>query len=297
MKSMNGKNPEKDLKTSVLERLKENDLNPRPKAFFLVKEIIFWFFWFLSTGVGAIAVAITLFVIGYRQYALYEATHDNFLTFMVEVLPFLWFFLLFLMIILATYNIRHTKRGYRYSLLVVVGLSVGVSFVGGVLLQTSGIGFSADRWLGHYISLYNSQEKIELRLWQSPVAGRIIGQVYEMNNDNSEALFVDIYNTRWGLVTTELDDDDIKRLGTGQNVKVVGQVLGIKPPKIHVCGVFPWFYDDFHSREEMREQREIMKKRAQYYFRNEESSKLKDIDTYKTPCQEMMVFSRFNYGY
>lgn len=307
MKNMDSKNSEKDLKACVLGRLEENNLNPKPKILFIIKEVIFWFLWLLSTGIGAVAIAVTLFVVGYRQYALYEATHDSFFTFMMEVLPFIWILLLLLMVLLSIYNLRHVSRGYRYSLLAVMTASISVSFIGGVFLHISGVGFSVDRWLGHSLALYNSQEKIEIKLWQKPVSGRLVGKAYEMNGDNSRALFVDTYNTHWDLVTTELGDDDMKELGSGRNVKVIGQVLQVKPPKMHVCGVFTWFYDDLHSRDEMRKQREIMIERAKYYLENKKEVIIDKLSLApesnlpekfsSSPCHNVAVFERFNHGY
>ena len=39
-----------------------------------------------------------------------------------------------------------------------------------------GVGFNFDKWLGGAVSSYESQEKMEARLWQSPENGRLVGK-------------------------------------------------------------------------------------------------------------------------
>jgi hypothetical protein len=90
-----------------------------------------WFLWFFSVLFGALAVAVTLYVLMNHQYALYEATHNNLFTFIIEVLPFLWLFIFGLMTLVAIYNLRHTSRGYRYPVSVILASSLLLSLAGG----------------------------------------------------------------------------------------------------------------------------------------------------------------------
>ena len=65
------------------ERIEEEKVRPRSRMFFQGRECIIWTLWLISMLVGTLAVAITLYVITHHQYALYEATHENFFTFLV----------------------------------------------------------------------------------------------------------------------------------------------------------------------------------------------------------------------
>ncbi len=86
-------------KDRVMSRIECEGICPRSKTFFKTRECGVWALWGASVIVGALSVAVTLFVIAYRQYALYEATHENFLTFIVEALPYLWITVFALMVI------------------------------------------------------------------------------------------------------------------------------------------------------------------------------------------------------
>jgi len=67
---------------------------------------------------------------------------------MVEVLPFIWVIVFGLMAFLAAHNIKHTKRGYLYSITTVLTSSIVLSFAGGSTLQFFGLGYSIDVILG-----------------------------------------------------------------------------------------------------------------------------------------------------
>jgi hypothetical protein len=193
---------ENNLKDALFKRIESEQVCPKSRFFFLCRECSVWLFWVLSVVVGAMAVAVSLFVVMNRQYAFYEATHDNWLTFMVEALPYLWFLVFGLMAYFATFNIRHTVRGYRYPAWLIVGSSVAMSVVVGVLLQTSDLGHVVDNALGTHMKMYMSQEKMEQKLWQAPAEGRLLGQrVFEDTVPSTTVVFVDVDGGR----TSDLD--------------------------------------------------------------------------------------------
>src|SRR6056297_1803607 len=134
---MNEKNPHdmNNLKNALFEKIETDNVRPHSRMFFKGRECVIWLLWLISVLVGALAVAISVFVVTHRQYALYEATHDNFLTFMVEVLPYVWIIVFGAMALFAVYNLRHTKRGYRYPVSYILASSVVLSFAIGSALH------------------------------------------------------------------------------------------------------------------------------------------------------------------
>lgn len=246
------------LKVSVLERLEKDRVCPRSRLFFQFQEIVVWVLWVLSVVVGALAIAVSLFVFTYYQYALYEATHDNFFTFLVDVLPYLWIVIFGLMVLAASYNLRHTKHGYRYPVWSILLSSVVMSVVGGFTLQYFGFGYEIDESLGHWVPAYRSQEKYEHQLWQQPQAGRLFGrQVLSTLAPTTTIIFEDNQGTRWQMRVTELDDDDLALLATAKPVRLIGKVLDDEERIFHACGVFPWMMDDYSvTMDDMQRERQ-----------------------------------------
>lgn len=247
----------KPLKATLLSRIEHEHVCPRSRLFFLGREFLLWSLWLLSVVVGALAVAVTLFVVLHTQYAFYEATHENFFTFMIEALPYLWILTFVVMVYAAVYQIRHTKRGYRYPLWMIMASSVVLSFASGSALQLFGFGYELDEVLGEHMLLYTSQKKFDERLWQDPDDGRLVGvQVYTTLAPTSTIVFEDVAGSRWTMQVAELSPIDVEVLASGLKVRVLGKPLDEELHLFHGCVVLPWIPERPLSVAEMGEQRQ-----------------------------------------
>jgi hypothetical protein len=244
-------------KGSVMSRIDGGEVCPRSKTFFQTRECAVWLLWAVSVVVGALAVAVTLFVLNYRQYGLYEATHDDFFTFMVEALPLLWIVVFGLMAFVGVYELRHTKRGYRYSLWQILLSSVVLSLAGGATLQFVGLGYTTDHMLGKQMSMYASQDKIERKMWQNPNDGRLLGRVTKpVEPPTVTATFEDVEGRTWQLDLSELEEEERELLLSEGQVKVIGLVSNENPELFHSCGAFPWLLDHHATRADFEATRE-----------------------------------------
>ncbi len=249
--------PRKPLKDALFERIETEKVGPRSKLFFQGRECGVWFLWFLSVLVGSLAVAVTLFVVTHIQYEIYEATHENFFTFLVEALPYLWIIVFGLMVYVAMYNLQHTKNGYRYPVWMIVTSSVALSFVGGLSLQIFGLGYSVDRILGHQMPMYISRDKLEQRLWQVPEEGRLVGrQVLATMSPTSTIVFEDSIGQRWNMDVSELRERDIKLLASEQTVRLLGKSRDTGLKLFHACGAFPLMNGREVTMDEMLKERQ-----------------------------------------
>jgi hypothetical protein len=138
---------------SVMNRIVGEHISPHSKLFFQSREFAVWSLWVTSIVIGALAVAVTSFVLTHHEYALYEATHDNFLTFFIGALPYLWIITFGIMAFVAVYNLRHTKHGYRYPVWQIFLSSFVLSIAGGSVLQVFGMGYSVDHMLGRQMPM------------------------------------------------------------------------------------------------------------------------------------------------
>lgn len=265
----------KALKDSLFARIESEKVCPRSRLFFQGREFSLWALWLLSVVVGAFAIAVTMFVVVHGQYALYEATHENFLTFMVEALPYLWIVTFGVMVYVAIYNIRHTKRGYRYPLWVILSSSIIVSFAGGSVLQLLGFGYEVDELLGKHMMLYTSQQKFEQQLWQDPDDGRLLGvQTYTTLSPSTTVVFRDVNGQSWTMNITELPPGDADMLASQEVVRLIGKAIDEDLHIFHVCGVFPWIHERDLSVREMSDQREHFLERVSEHANKGKMAKL-----------------------
>ena len=248
---------EASCQSKVMERIEGEHICPRPRSFYTQKEAVVWGLWGLSIIVGALSVAVMAFTLMHNQYALYEATHENFTTFLMEVLPYVWIAVFLLMAGVAVYNLRHTKHGYRYSISQILLSSVVLSVAGGGVLHFLGFGYLVDQALGQQMSGYPSQEKFEKKLWQNPKEGRLLGRVTNpIQPPSTLAQFIDVNGLRWKIDISELSEAERTLLFNQANVKMVGFVSEHDVFLFHSCGAFPWLLDKPASQADFEAARE-----------------------------------------
>ena len=240
----------------ILARIVTEQITPRGRLSFMLREWGIWCLWLVTVIIGALAVSVSVYVGMNAEYALYEATHENFFTFVVEVLPYLWVLLLGVISYLAIKELRQTKRGYRYSTVQILGSSLVCSLFLGVVFQYAGFGYALDQILGRQIAVYMSMEKMDMRMWQSPEQGRLVGMLIprpDVVSRDAVLQFEDVTGVRWSVSDSELSDREMDLLMTKDRVRLLGTstALGV----FHICGIFPWMFERPMARTEMMEER------------------------------------------
>lgn len=283
-----------NFKDQILQKIEADSLSPKSRWVFNLQEFLVWTFLVLLVVISAIAVSVTVSAALYGNYALYQATHLSFVSFFLEILPYLWLIVFGLMVLLSIYNVRHTKTGYRYALWKIIGGTLLLSVITGGLLHILGIGFAVDQHLGRMSADYPSQEKNELRFWQNPEAGRLVVLSPEVELDHSgfDVLIVrDIKGKLWRTNINSLGQGDLRLLSSGKQVRLVGQQIDSKGADFYACTVFPWVFEYQYSRQELRELHEAtMKKLANFRDRRRNE----DIKVEKTDlCDDLRLIKNF----
>ena len=291
------------VKDAVLTRIDQDHIKPRSRWFFHSRECVVWFLWFVSVLLGAVAVAVTIYVSMSVPYMLYEATHTNLLTAAVSVMPYVWLVVFIIMAYAAIINLRYTRRGYRYRTIELLGSSVIVSIVLGVGLYAGGGGYVLDYTIGSWVAAYPSYEKKRLGMWQTPSEGRMIGTLLPLDSDEVGAadekqfVFHDIDEVVWQLDTSELTERDLALLhdSGAQQVRVVGTTTA--PNVFHLCGVFPWESGNRATRSQLRAEREMFLETMQAHLatrvRNGQAPESEDAAS-AGPCSSITAVQRAN---
>ena len=291
MNTMNTDRESTSCKKSVLERIEKEDVCPKSRWVFTCREAGVWLLWVTSVLVGALAVAILLFVAQHHWYALYEATHDNFLTFIVDFLPYLWLSVFLAMFAAAAYNLQHTKHGYRYPLWQILLSSFVLSIVGGLALNVFGLGYKADYQLGKQMAMYKSQEKLEEMLWQNPEEGRLVGvKVFDTTATNT-VIFEDSTGSRWVLDTRDMRPKDLELLNQNQSVKLLGSMTDGARQVFHPCGAFPGRIME-QSTKRIREVREEFKEHIRTFDAERDGRERDERVSSTSPCLKLPMIQR-----
>ncbi len=240
----------------VLERIEQEAITPTPRWQFFVGEGVLWLIWLGTVIFGSAALSVTAYVAMSATYALYEATHENFVTFLIQSMPYLWLILFSLMAYHTVFEVKKTKRGYRYGTFVILGSSLICTVIGSVLFHAMGLGYAVDRTLGQQISMYMSMEKMERKMWQMPKEGRLVGQIHtpESGMDIAVVNFKDNAGALWRISDAEMTEREQILLRSGATVRLLGTTTS--DFSFHVCGVFPWIQGKAMARRELMRERE-----------------------------------------
>jgi hypothetical protein len=256
MKQTPNKNKNQEsIQDRVFSRITADCVTPTSKYVFWCQNSGVWLIWLLTVVLGGLATAVLIFTSTYRYYDIYEAMHDNFVTFFFQALPVLWILAFVVLMLVGACGLRATRRGYRLSPWVVGGSSVGMSVFLGIAASTLGFGYLVDKTLGEYAPMYYSMADREQKMWQQPDQGRLIGRQDAAETQTDTITFTDSEGKHWQMAVQELRMQDREMLGTEQHVRVLGKAMGGDAARFHACGVFPWMLDKKHPMKELSAER------------------------------------------
>ncbi len=224
------------LRDKILDTITSKDIQPTPKWHFILKEDVLWGVWIVSVILGASAVAGMLYAISNVGWRYYSVSHGSLTAFVFDALPYFWIISLFVCLVIACINVRYTKKGYRYTILAVLGTSIGASLLIGFALFFFGAGDYIDRRVAGQLPFHTPVFMFERARWEKPEKGLLFGTV-ETQGDS--VVIVDAENVGWNLITESLVEKDIQILRSFDAVRVVG-LPATSTDSFYACFVFPW---------------------------------------------------------
>lgn len=232
---------EKDFSKKILQTIKERHLKPTPRWHFLLKDYVLWGLTLVSFVIGSLAFAVVLYMIINNDWDVYENINDSLLEFIFVTLPYFWIVLLVLFIIAADYNIRHTKKGYRYGLHIIVLASVFGSMIVGTIFYNVGLGQAIDDVFVDQVPYYQKFLGMRHIRWTQPEMGLLAGVIvskdgnrhFEIQDRNNVIWNVDAENAMFIGGIEPMEGEVIRMIGerTGENVFTAHQIIiGMKGP-------------------------------------------------------------------
>jgi hypothetical protein len=265
----------------VFKKLEEGQVKPIARWHFVLRNNTFWALWGLSVAIGSCASAATIFVFFNAGWQYQSVTHDSFFRFLLDTLPLFWLVAIGLMVFFGYYNIRHTNRGYRFSVYLVMISSVIASFIGGTILYTLGIAGDIDD-IKRPLPFTDSLVLVEETRWNDDTRGLASGIVKSFNKDQETLDIVTFKGEEKIIFTAELPPRDIALLEVGANVRIIG-TADIHNNQIFVaCAVLPW--DIALPRQ---------KPRPMMYLQNEKLSERKEGSNRISICKDVRPYQNY----
>jgi len=176
---------EKDFSKDILERIKKEQIKPKSKWHFVLKDSVVWFVFAVSIVFGALSFSVILHFWEINDWDAYYRVNENFLAFVLLTMPYFWLVCFLLFVSVAYLYLRHTKTGYRLEFAKVVIWNLVLSLVFGAVLYSVGAGRQVENEFAKRASFYNDIRNGQEGVWLRPEQGVIIGKVMEIAADGN----------------------------------------------------------------------------------------------------------------
>ena len=194
----NSNNMEKEnFAQNIINKIREDKLEPKPRWHFILKNYFLWLFGLLSIIIGSLSVSVLMYLINHSHITI--NSDSGYLKSVIISLPYFWFLFFSLFVFIVYYNIKHLKKGYKYSPYLIVVASFLMTIILGQALYFSGVAKKIDDVLGVNSGLYQEIFNPSVKHVFNPGQGRLVGVIPTPHNEDLIEL-VDINGETWALI-------------------------------------------------------------------------------------------------
>lgn len=230
----------KDLKKSIFEKIKNENIKQKPKLYFIVKNYIFWLFVIVSIIISSIAISVIILSVFQMDIQIAERASGGLFRHIMLFTPYKWLLILSLFVILGLGNFIYTKHGYRYKLVLIIFIIVIMSVLSGVIIYSLGgahkIESRANKFGGNY---YSSLESRREQMWTQADRGLLAGVPLNTTHDDLVMFdLVDFNGKTWVIDAHRLESRDRSIIAVAGKVAIIG-IVGIDGV-FEACRIIPW---------------------------------------------------------
>lgn len=225
---------------SIMGKIKQECICPVPRWHFLLKSYVFWGLLALSLLLGSLSFSVIAHLVAVGDLDVFNYLHGNVLTSAVMMLPYFWILSLVIFALVAYYNWKHTRLGYRFKRRWIFVASIALSMFLGSILYTFGMGNAVDMVMVKAMPFYDqSKHAAHNELWLQPENGLIMGKITNIDNVEGQFIILDAKGTEWNIDGNEIKPAAGNVIKKGKIVKVIGKKSGeraIVAREIRKCG-------------------------------------------------------------
>jgi hypothetical protein len=218
-----------NLTQSILHRVADDKLQPKPHWQFVIRQILVWFGVLISIIIGSLSSSVMVFLVVNNDWEIYDSITNSLARFILLTLPYFWLILFAIFIALGYFYTRHTKHGYRYNIwhLAIIYTSLCI-IIGGTVYAFDG-DKEIDNLLTVNVPIYRQLVNQQTNRWQQPQLGLLAGDVESVNSNKKEFTLDDNEEHLWQI--------DYSQVKLNRQVKLIRnerlQLVGIKNDDNH----------------------------------------------------------------
>ncbi len=204
----------------LLEKIKKENISPKPRWHFLLKNYVVWGLGALALVFGAAAISVIIYLLKYNNWEMGLRLDGGFLSFFLMTLPYFWLIFLGLFIAVLSYNIKHSPKGYRYPFGFIIIFAILISIILGELFFLIGLGRKIDDVLGQKAPLYAKMFNPQMDFWLKPEEGRLAGLAFM---DEGKLSIIDPTGNVWDIIIPTQILNNLAPLN-GQPLNLIGEI-------------------------------------------------------------------------
>ncbi len=228
----------------IIGKIKKEHIPQKSKWTFFIKYFLFFLVFLMALILGALAFSLVLFAIFEFDFELFSHPGVSPFQYMLTVFPLLWLITFFGFFFLASYGVKHIKKGYKLALWKIIGGNIlGSILLGLLLFFFGGAGF-----LDQHTFLGEHRERQHIKFWSHPEQGLLNGIVGNVYKQEKELFVVDSQGKSWKIEGSRLPNhfweivaDDLQ----GKKVKVLGNIIA--PDTFSAEMILPWHRGGFRG--------------------------------------------------
>ena len=206
-----------------------------------------WTIFSIGILIGSLATSVIIFMVNHTNWPFYAAFGNPLKKLLIN-LPVFWLLLLIIFLAVAFYNIKHTKKGYKYNPLVIVLLSIMASIIIGSGVYAVGGGEKLEDIFYRRVPIYQQIIIQRGRMMLNPEHGVVAGVVVEVQENYIKIR--DFTGKVWEVSTST------NQFQVGQRVHLLGKK--ISDDEFEGMVIKPWFRPHHHLFERNRPPRPLM---------------------------------------
>jgi len=214
-----------DISKKTLEKIKKEQVHPKPRWYFLTRNYFFWLMFALTTLLGGVAFGMILSITTNLDWDVYHYLGLSLPEAVVISLPYLWIALLVFFLFITYYNFIHTRTGYRYRFVVIFLISMLISILLGFGFYQYGWTETVERQLKARIPGYQRMVYTGENQWMHPEKGLLSGTIIKIESANNLIRLRDYLDQEWEIDISQAIVRGNIPLTENLEIKIIGQQL------------------------------------------------------------------------
>ncbi len=215
------------ISENLIKKINKEKIKPRSPYVFILKNLFLWCLGIISIILGAISFSLLLYLFKDQTDLLLNNFGANLWELALALIPLIWLFFLISFSFLFYFNLKKTKRAYKYSSFSIFLFGLIASFLLGLTFNQLGFSRQVDNYLAKKVSpcVYRRYLNPQIQFWSQPKQGRLFGYIIDIEEDS--LIIKDINNQSWQLVYDKnLINRHNLRFEPGMVLRVFGHLDG-----------------------------------------------------------------------